>query len=323
MKTLVLAYGTGDAVSTAFRYGAIQNLWADQGHKLEVLSVRGLREDFWRRIAEYDTIINQKALLPCGFARRLFAAGRPVFFEFDDAIWTRPHRPYSWWTQWRIDRRIGRWMRGARGVIAANNHLAAFARRHNPRVWVLPMGLDLNVWQPAPKPRGSEVVLGWLGSAGNVWHLERIREPLRQILYANPNARLKVCCPPPRFDFPFERVPFVPGKEHEFVAGLDIGLLPMHVEPYSLGKSPTKALQYLSCAVPVVGNVHGATAEYLNPQNSIAVETEEEWVAVLQRLIDHPGERLRLGRAGRQHVERHFDLRQVSGQLLRLLMDGQ
>ena len=186
------------------------------------------------------------------------------------------------------------------------------------------MALDLETWRPRADRPASAVRIGWSGSPGNLWHLERLRDVLRRVVKFNPAARLTVLCGQrPGFDFPFEYVRFVPGREAEFVSGLDIGLLPLQSDPYTMGKSPIKALQYLGCAVPVVGNVRGATAEYLNPQNSIAVETDEEWIAALQRLIEYPSERLRLGQAGRRFVEQHHDLRTGSRQLLKLLTEGQ
>ena len=320
MKAIVLAYAAADAASTTYRYSACQGFWAAEGHRLEIAGVRNVPPDFWRGLGAYDAIINQKALLPRRLARRIFNAGKPVFFDFDDAIWTRPRRPYSWWTQWRVNHRIRYWLRRVQRVFAANEHLAAYARRHNPQVTVVPMGLDLETWRPRTERADGAIRIGWSGSPGNLWHLERLCDVLRRVVQSNPAGRLTVLCGQrPDFSFPFEHVPFVPRREAEFVRGLDIGLLPLQSDPYTMGKSPIKALQYLSCAVPVVGNIRGATAEFLNAENSIAVETDEEWVTALQRLFECPSERLRLGQAGRRFVEQHHDLRRVSRQLLELL----
>lgn len=319
MKALVIAYGDGDSASTVYRYRAGERHWREQGHELEILSVRRLDEAFWRTVGSYDVIINQKALLGERFARRLRAAGRPVFFDFDDAIWTRPKKPYSWWTQLRVNHRIRCWFSSVRGILAANQHLANFARRFRAEVEIVPMALDLDVWRPASRSR-AEVRIGWAGSPGNLWHLERLQEPLARLLQACPSARLAVFCGRrPSFSFPFEFVPYSPGAEQEFVSGLDIGLLPLHLEPYTLGKSPIKALHYMSCGVAVVGNVAGATAEILNPENSIAIHSESEWLPVLQEVVSAPALIRRMGAAGRRFVEQHHDLRKSSERLMSLL----
>jgi glycosyltransferase involved in cell wall biosynthesis len=320
MKVFVLAYGNGEAASTVYRFRALQPFWAAQGHELKVGSLQALAPDVEDSLAGVDVLVNQKALVPPAFGRRLLGLQRPVFFDFDDAIWTRPGQPYSWWTQWRVNRRVRFWLIRAEGILVANQQLAAYARRYSNRVHLVPMALDLEVWRPRPRGEAARVRIGWAGSPGNLRHLEALRGVLARVIAAQPQSEVAVFCGRrPAFDFPFEFQPYSPGKEVAFVSGLDIGLLPLQEEPYSLCKSPIKALQYLSCAVPVVGHVRGATAEILNPANSLAVESEADWHGALERLITSPAERAALGRAGREHIERQYDVRTVSRQLIGIL----
>lgn len=85
------------------------------------------------------------------FGNKLFAAGVPVFFDFDDAIWTRPKEPYSWFTQLKVNRRIKYWFQRVDGIIVANRVLANFANKFTSRVYIVPMALDLDIWKPVPK----------------------------------------------------------------------------------------------------------------------------------------------------------------------------
>jgi len=82
----------------------------------------------------------------------------------------------------------------------------------------------------------------------------------------------------------------------------------MPYEPYSLGKSPIKALQYLSCGVLVVGNIEGAATELLNDKNSISVTSISQWKIALGRLIENQDEIDRLGQTGIEHVKKHHNL---------------
>lgn len=289
------------------------------GHQMDIVPANSWPERLGNRAGDYDAVIVQKALLPGKFLRRLRDLGRPVYFDFDDAIWTRPRRPYAWWTQRRVNYRIRRWFALAKTVFAANEYLAEYARRFNLRVEVVPMALDLEIWRPAPK-RGDTLTIGWAGSPANLWHLEKLEAPLRSLLRSCKQVKLAVFCgQKPTFEFPFEYVPYEPGMERDFVAGLDIGLLPLEYETYSLGKSPIKALQYLSCGVPVVGNAAGATAELLNPDNSVAVRSEADWLPALERLVASPDKIRDLGAAGRKLVERNHDLRTQVGRLVTFL----
>jgi glycosyltransferase involved in cell wall biosynthesis len=146
--------------------------------------------------------------------------------------------------------------------------------------------------------------MGWAGSPGNLVYLERISGPLKAVLTRHPHTRLLVFSGGrPRLPFPFEHHPYRPGAEPEFIRRLDIGLLPLAEEEHARGKSPIKALQYLACAIPVVGNAVGATTEILNTENSVRVRTQEEWIEGLGALIGNRERIRRMGLAGRRLVE--------------------
>ena len=124
----------------------------------------------------------------------------------------------------------------------------------------------------------------------------------------------------PNLKCPFSYVNFTPNGEAEFIQKLDIGLLPLSDEEYSRGKSPIKALQYLACSVPVVGNVYGATSEILTPLNSIAVHEEEEWGEALIELITNRARAAFLGQSGRNFVTTHHCNQKIGKQLAKTLL---
>ena len=260
---------------------------------LDSLGSRGMTVEFVRRDALDDTsvekarradlLFNQKCLIRQGMAKRLVAASRRVIFDFDDAIYTRPGRRFSWFTQFKVNQRLRFWFRNATVVTPANGYLAGFARRYATVVEVVPMALDLETWRPRADRNSDAVTIGWAGAPVNVHLLERLEPVLAKVLKRFPQVRLAVFSGRrPRLAIPFVYQPFQPGAEPAFVAGLDIGLLPLADEEFTRGKSPIKSLQYLACGVPVVGNVFGATAEILKPDNSLAVGGEEDWLAALE-----------------------------------------
>ena len=126
----------------------------------------------------------------------------------------------------------------------------------------------------------------------------------------------------PRLDCPFEHHPYSPGAEPSFVRNLDVGLLPLIEEEFTRGKSPIKAIQYLSCGVPVVGNVTGATSEILNNQNSFTVSSDAEWIKALEAMILDGNLRSSLGVAGRSFVLKHHNMETVKGQMLQLFLES-
>lgn len=322
MNVLVLTVGDRDTGSTTYRIVQYEPFLREHG--IELTYVR--RDDIDRttvaRAARCDVLLNQKCVFDASLARRLIAAAPRAIFDVDDAIWTRPGRPHSFFTQMRVNCRLRLWLRRCETVVAANGYLADYARRHSARVRIVGMALDLEQWAPAARAStaGEPVTIGWAGAPGNLRYLEALEPVLCRVLAAQPQARLAVFSGArPALSCPFDYQPFAPGTEAAFTRQLDIGLLPLDDNPHARGKSPIKAIQYLACGVPVVGNVIGATAEIVTPQTGIAVRSPDEWFAALTTLVRDAGRRQSLGQNGRRHAEEAYDRRVAARHLLEIL----
>jgi glycosyltransferase involved in cell wall biosynthesis len=68
-----------------------------------------------------------------------------------------------------------------------------------------------------------------------------------------------------------------------------------------------KAIQYMAFGLPCVATEVGTTPLIIrNEENGLLVRTPAEWVLALERLIDHPALRRRLGeRARKDAIERY------------------
>ena len=307
--------------STKFRLAQYLDFLRQRGAEVEFVRRDDIDETTVERARRADVLFNQKCLIRTAVARKIIAASRRVIFDFDDAIYTRPGKPFSWLTQLRVNRRFHLWLRSATVVTTPNEFLAGYARRHSSAVEVVPMALDLTTWRPASRTPSERVTIGWAGAPVNVHLLERLDAVLCALLERHPSVRLAVFSGrKPNISCPFDYHPFRPGAESEFVSGLDIGLLPLADEEYARGKSPIKALQYLACGVPVVGNIYGATAEMVSEHTGIAVTSDDGWLPALEQLIRDPERARALGRSGRQLVEESHDMGRVGPRFCNLLL---
>lgn len=322
MKILAITIGSPDVASTRFRLMQYRSLFARYGATFEFVEHTKCDGSIFEKAREADLVINQKCLLRRSFARKLAAASRRLIFDFDDAIYTRPGRPYGWFTRLRVESRFRYWVGAADLVIAANGHLAEAAQKHAKRVERIPMVLDIDLWKPLETRDSGGFRIGWVGAPVNLAYLEGLDGLLCEALKRLPQARLAVFSgKKPNLSCPFDYVPFTPGGEVDFIRNLDVGLLPLPDEEYARGKSPIKAIQYLSCGVPVVGNVWGATKEICNLANSIRITGTDEWVGALERLASDPQGRVAMGQAGRQHIEKHHDARVVGERFWQVCAD--
>jgi glycosyltransferase involved in cell wall biosynthesis len=262
----------------------------------------------------------QRALLP-GVPTLEPLLRRPLVFDVDDAIWL--HRPFGERTCRGIARR-------ARVVIAGNRCIADWFRAHARDVRIVPTAVDTERFQPRPpgEAEGDELVIGWIGTSGNLRHLEAIGGALARVLADFPRARLVVVSDgrPGLGALPPERVRHVPWSvevEARAVAAMDVGLMPLADDPWTRGKCGFKMLQYMACGVPVVVSPVGVNAELLGMDEiGFPASTSDEWADALLALARSPDLRRHCGAAGRRVAVAHFSVPRVAALLAAILREA-
>lgn len=279
--------------------------------------IRGLarRLDHVLRLRQYDLVLVYRESLPLGpplIEALLGALGIRYVFDFDDAIFLRPVHPANRsWSWLRDPSRVVFSVRRAAAVVAGNEYLAAWARRWNPRVSVIPTPVDTERHVPRVRPRADgPIVIGWVGSSTTAPYLHLLDEPLRMLAtrceflvrviggeYSHPDLRVEVR--------PYRLV-----TEPEEVADFDIGVLPQPDDDWTRGKGAFKALLYMAAEVPVVASRVGVAAEVVRDgETGFCVDDLIGWASTLERLARDPALRRDLGKEGRHRVEAHYSLR--------------
>jgi len=316
MKLLALPIGDEFTGSSWFRLYQYFPYLCNEGWDIDVLPYPKPSPDILRQAGCADLVINQKNLFNTHFIKTLRKSSRRLIFDLDDAIYTRSGKSYSWLTQRRINARIRQQIQSADLVITSSKYLRDYVAQYSNKVQVIPMAVDLNKWNPKTKFVDDKIIVGWAGAPHNLMYLERLESTLAILIAKYPQVKVAVFSGQrPNWSLPTLFFPFEKGKEHDFIQSLDIGLLPLIDDPFTRGKSPIKALQYMACAVPVVANVFGATQEILNPDNSIAVQSEKDWVDAIEQLILDKSLRTELGGTGHSFVESRHNMQQIASQL--------
>src|SRR6185295_18769583 len=99
-------------------------------------------------------------------------------------------------------------------------------------------------------------------------------------------------------------------SEIEDLQLMDIGIMPLPDDPWTRGKCGFKILQYMALGIPAVASLVGANTSIIKKnQNGFLCETQQEWLDVLQRLVESSALRKEIGRSGRENVLEHYSLR--------------
>ncbi len=249
----------------------------------------------------------------------------PFILDFDDAIFLLNSSPANRWSSWlKFPGKTKTLCELSSHVTVGNAYLGDWARKHNPRVTVIPSSVDLDRFPSRTRHALSGVVVGWTGSHTSQAHLEAVAPMLARFLAENPGARLRVHSDrPPRLPgIAHDWRPWSPLTEAEEISSFDIGLMPMPDDSWSKGKCSMKALLYMAAGSVAVCSPVGHNVEVIqNGVNGVLAATEREWVGALSDLVKNEALRTRLGNAGRLTVERRFS-RPICAQALADVVHG-
>jgi hypothetical protein len=318
-RVLVLTFGSIDAASTKFRIVQYLDTLAAAGVHCDLVRAGEFRD--FAGLPRYDVVLLQKTLLSAGTVRKLRRGSRRLLYDADDLIWLSPGKQHSFLTRLRVSHRLRTIVRAADICLAANGVIATDLAAAGGRTVVLPMALDGRIWQEPRRPP-LPLTIGWSGAPHNIAFLRAILPQLREVQRRHPGVEwLFHSGADPQFsDFRYTHVPFVPGGEPETVGRFHIGLLPLPEDPFALGKSPIKSLQYFASRVAVAASPVGATTEIVRDgETGLWVRDPQQWPAVLERLITDDTLRERLAAAGRAEFEATYDLPRVADRLIALL----
>lgn len=279
---------------------------------------------FWRfgdaiRTRRYDAVLIHRAACiagPATIERLIAVLGRPVIYDFDDAIFklhtTEANRHFGWLKFPGKTRTI---CRISSHVVVGNSYLADFALKYNSRVTIIPTSIDTCLYQPVTKNTPNrKVVVGWTGSSTSQTHLEMFAPTLREML-SRRDVELRVIS---------DREPVLPGIEYVWrpwnpetevddLSHFDIGIMPIPDDEWARGKCALKALQYMAMGVPTICSPVGTNSEVIqHGENGMLAGSPEEWISGFETLVDDAALRRRLGPMGRRTVEEKYSMKRCS-----------
>jgi glycosyltransferase involved in cell wall biosynthesis len=251
-----------------------------------------------------------------------FLFRRKIIYDFDDAIWIPnvsgtnglARFAKSFW-------KVGSVCRWSYKIAAGNDYLAAYARRFNSNVFVIPTNVNMTDRYNRMKHHNSgPVVIGWTGSHSTLKYLDLILPVLRKLEKKYTFTFLVICDERPTFQLAsLQYRPWNSKTEIEDLMQIDIGLMPLEDDPWSEGKCGFKIIQYLALGIPAVASPVGVNKTIIEEgRNGFLCTTEEEWCTRIELLMHNPALRGQLGEAGRRKMQQQFSIDAHAGNFISL-----
>jgi len=166
-----------------------------------------------------------------------------------------------------------------------------------------------------------KVTIGWTGTFSSKRHLDLIRDVFFE-LNKRIDFKLRVISNF-QYDLPgidIEVIQWTKRNEVKDLQGIDIGIYPLVQDEWVLGKSGLKAIQYMAFGLPTVATNYGTTPTIIeHMKNGWLVNTHNEWVAALEKLIKDPKLRQVLGKAARLTVKQKYSTDVIKSTYINIL----
>jgi glycosyltransferase involved in cell wall biosynthesis len=285
-------------------------------------------KDVWRS-KDYDIIFVQREAFMTGstfFERRFKRSGAKLVFDFDDAIWnldvSEGNKRFGWL---KNPGKTAELIAISDLVIAGNQYLADYARRHSNKIVIVPTTIDMKEYQrPAQKAETSDdiVCIGWSGSITTIKHFE-FALPFLRILKKKYGDRLHIKVIGDGSYVNEElNVQGLPWKKETEIAELcafDIGIMPLPDDEWAKGKCGLKGLQYMALGIPTIMSPVGVNTFIIEDgKNGMLASETDEWVEKLTTLIESAQLRKDMGRNAEQSVRDGYSVDHWKGEYLRL-----
>lgn len=287
------------------------------------------KKDAWRA-SDYDIVFVQREAFMTGstrFEKKFAKSGAKLVFDFDDAIWNLDTSDANKKFEWlKNPGKTAEIISMSHLVIAGNEYLASYARRHNKNVVIIPTTIDTNEYTRVSTPvsdHQSPICVGWSGSLTTIKHFEFAVPFLREIKkkYGD-SVSIKVIGDSSYVNEELGIRGLAWKKEDEVkeLSSFDIGIMPLPDDEWAKGKCGLKGLQYMALGIPTIMSPVGVNTEIIRDgENGMLATTTEEWVSKLDQLILSAELRRKIGTAALNTVKEKYSVDAWKAKYVQLL----
>lgn len=282
-------------------------------HKKLLVAQRGIsirRTDLKQiKKGNYDLIVIYREAIMLGstyFEKAISKTGIPTIFDFDDAIYIKDVSEGNRRLSFLKDAdKINKILPLITHVTAGNKFLAAYAKKYNQNVTILPSTVDTKRYYPLESKK-RPVTIGWIGSHTTVKHFKTLIPVLEKLKSKyKDQVQFKLVGDPSYTNdsLGIKGEKWINEKENELFNSLDIGVMPLPDDKWAEGKCGMKGLLYMSVGIPALFSPVGINTDIVeHGVNGYLPRDNKDWFDILCELIEKPQLRKEVGENGRKTV---------------------
>jgi glycosyltransferase involved in cell wall biosynthesis len=265
------------------------------------------------RARDYDFIWVHFELFPYlpGFVEALISlAGKPVIIDFDDAIFHQYDQHPKPLVRHLLRTKLVPLLRRCDIAFCGNAYLEAYVKPHCPRTIIIPTTVDIHHYAAPQQLPTEPPTIGWIGSPSTWKYCLPLAEVVSSFVHAEQARMLVVGANHAASTaYPFAFRHWSEERELADIQAMDIGIMPLPVEPWARVKCCYYLIQYMACGLPVIASPVGVNREIVtHGVNGLLAATPAEWRDAIAQLLGDAALRARMGQAGRASVEKRYSI---------------
>lgn len=291
------------------------------------------REKYLSKFFKEHDLVTVFYLSDWGFYDEPISCGRLALWPWGSDINPPPGAPPE---TARLHERRLEMFKGAHGVATCSHWFAQDVADYGgidaSGVSVIPLGVDLDLFRPAPQPT-HEPIVGFLKGFGPAYGAERFIAAMPEIVAQVSDVRFELVGTKKRaseleskIDDPgiAARIRWIEPKQHCQIPALlkrwQVSVIPSVVESFGVA-----ALESSACGVPVVAsNVGGLPETVIHGETGLLTDASDrdQLANAVVLLLTEVDRRIEMGRIGREFVAKHFEWRSCVDRWMRFFEES-
>lgn len=280
------------------------------------------------KVSKYNVVYAHLWATPFGpplYETILAKLSNYLVYDIDDLVYLRSVKndahPLVSWIKGR--KKPIYLMKQAQHVITCTPYLDDFVKSYNKNTTDISSTVDTDNRYKVVNTYSNEkgITLGWSGSLSTSKYFYLLTAVLKELRKTHSFEVLVMGDPSVSIDgITIHSIPWKEEYEIENLQKIDIGLYPLPDEEWVYGKSGLKAIQYMALGIPTVATAIGANFRVIeNGVSGFLVNSDEDWLVALKKLIEDASLRKRIGLAGRKRAEDLFSVKANTDKYLSIL----
>jgi glycosyltransferase involved in cell wall biosynthesis len=239
---------------------------------------------------------------------------RKVIYDIDDMVFLAPaSNANKFIAKLKGKTKMIYLMKKAKHVIVCTPTLEEISKKYNEKVTDISSTINTDTYKVVNKyVNNGRITIGWSGSHSTSKYLKLLENVFIELKKKYDFEIIAIG--DPLFEFPSklkcDSLPWTEKTEVITLQKFDIGVYPLTLnDPWVLGKSGLKALQYMALGIPTIATAIGANCRVIEDNVSgFLVTDENQWISRISMLIEDASLRKRIGTEARKRVEKLFSV---------------